>query len=87
MSLFQRMNAIVPLIILFFAGNIVYAQESNLNNPESNTVETIDFIQSSFDKSQIRIEADLKNSESNICERIDFIQAAFDKGRPVLSYC
>ncbi|MGZ3559549.1 MAG: hypothetical protein ACXU97_10590 [Thermodesulfobacteriota bacterium] len=80
MSLFQRMNAIVPLIILFFASNVVYAQESNLKNPES--VETIDFIQASLDKGQIRLEADLNSSESNISERVNFIQASFDKGQP-----
>ncbi len=76
-----RMNAIVPLIILFFACNIVCAQESNLQSPESKTVETIDFIQASSNKDQIRIEADLRSSESNIKERIDFIQAIFDKGQ------
>jgi hypothetical protein len=75
------MNAIVPLLILFFACNIAYAQESNLNNPESKIVETIDFIQTSFNKGQIRVEVDLK-TESNISERIDFIQASFDKGQP-----
>jgi len=70
------MNATVPLLVLFFASNIVYGQESNLKNPES-----IDFIQTYFNKSQIRVEADLKSSESDICERINFIQAAFDKGQ------
>jgi hypothetical protein len=75
------MNAIVPLLILFFACNIVYAQESNLQNPESKIVETIDFIQASFDKGQMHVEADLKSSESNIKERINFIQASFDKGQ------
>jgi hypothetical protein len=75
------MNAIVPLLILFFACNIVYAQESNLNNPESKILEMIDFIHASFNKGQIRAEADLK-TESNISERIDFIQASFDKGQP-----
>jgi hypothetical protein len=77
--LLKKMNAIVPLIILFFACNI-YAQESNLKNSES--VETIDFIQTSFNKGQIRVEADLNSSESNISERINFIQASFDKGQP-----
>ena len=47
-SSFRKMNAIVLLIILFFACNIVYAQESNLQNPESKIVETIDFIQASL---------------------------------------
>ena len=75
------MNAIVPLLISFFACNIVYAQESNLQNPESKIVETIDFIQASFDKGQMHVEADLKSSESNIKERINFIQASFDKGQ------
>ena len=75
------MNAIVPLLILFFACNIVYAQESNLQNPESKIVETIDFIQASFDKGQMHVEADLKSSESNLKERINFIQASFDKGQ------
>jgi hypothetical protein len=81
MSLFQKINAIVPVFILFFACNVVDAQESNLKNPESKTGETIDFIQTSLDKGRIRVEADLKSSESNISERIDFIQASFDKGQ------
>ncbi len=82
MSLLKRRNAIVPLIILSFACNILYAQESNLQNPESKTVATIDFIQTSLNKGQIRIEADLKSSEANLKERIDFIQTSFDKGQP-----
>jgi len=77
-----KMNAIVPLLILFFACNIGYAQESNLNNPEPKIVETIDFIQASFNKNQMHVEADLQSSGSNIKERIDFIQASFDKGQP-----
>jgi len=81
MSLFRKTSMIVPLLSLFFACNIVYAQESNLKNPESKMVETIDFIQTSFNKGQIRVEADLKRSQSNISERIDFIQASFDKGQ------
>ena len=75
------MNAIVPLLILFFACNIGYAQQSNLKNPELKIVETIDFIQTSFNKNQIRIEDDLKSYESNLIERIDFIQASFDEGQ------
>lgn len=81
MSLFQRINAIVLVLILFFACNIVYAQESNLKNPELKIGETIHFIQTSFNKGQTRVEADLKSSESNISERIDFIQTSFDKGQ------
>ena len=81
MSLFQRINAIVLALILFFGCNIVYAKESNLENPESKIGETIDFIQTSFNKGQIHVEADLKSCESNISERIDFIQASFDKGQ------
>ena len=81
MSLFKKINAIVLVFILFFVCNIVYAQESNLQNPESKIVETIDFIQASFDKGQMHVEADLKSSESNIKERINFIQASFDKGQ------
>ena len=81
MPLFQKMNVIVPPLILFFACNIVYAQDSNLKNSESKIVETIDFIETSINKGQIRIEADVKSSESNISERIDFIQASFDKGQ------
>jgi len=80
-SLSQKMKAIVLLFILFFACNIVDAQESNFQNPESKIVETIDFIQASFNKGQVRVEADLKSSEPNIKERIDFIQASFDKGQ------
>ncbi len=76
------MNAIVPLLILFLACNVAYAQESDLQNPESNIGETIDFVQSSFNKSQISVEVDLQSSESSIRERIDFIQACFDKGQP-----
>jgi len=81
MSLFQKINAIVLASILFFAWNIVYAQESNLKNPESKIGETIDFIKASSNKRQTGIEADVKSSESNISERIDFIQAAFDEGQ------
>ncbi len=81
MSLFQKMNALIPLLTLFFAFNVVYGQESNLKNPESEKVESIDFVQTYFSKSQIRIEANLRSSESNIKERIDFIQASFDKGQ------
>jgi len=81
MSLFQKMNPTIPLLIFFFACNIVHGQESNLRNPESNRVGTIDFIQTSSDKGQIRVEAGLKSSESNIGERIDFIQTSFDKGQ------
>ncbi len=82
-SLLKKMKATVPIIILFFTCNIIYAQESNLKNPESKIGETIDFIQTSLNKSEIRVvEADLKNSESNISERINFIQASFDKGQP-----
>ncbi len=81
MSLFQKMNVIIPQFILLFACNIVYAQESNLKNPDSKIVETVDFVQASFNKGQIRVEADLKSSESNIKERIDFIQASFDEGQ------
>lgn len=75
------MNAIAPLIVLFFVCNIVYAQESHLQTPESTIVETIDFTRASFDKGYLRVEADLKNPEFNIKERIDFIQASFDKGQ------
>jgi hypothetical protein len=81
MSSFKKIYAIVPLLIWFFVCNIVYAQESNLKNPESKIGETIDFIQTSFNKGRIHVEADLKSSESNISERIDFIQASFDKGQ------
>ena len=82
-SLLKKMNAIIPLLILFFTCNIIYAQESNLKNPESKIVETIDFIQTSINRSEIRVvEADLNSSESNISERINFIQASFDKGQP-----
>jgi len=80
-SPFQKMNAIVLLTILFFACNIVHAQESHLQNPESKIVETIDFIQAPFNRGQVRVEADVKSSEPNIKERIDFIQASFDKGQ------
>lgn len=82
MSLPRKMNAMIPLIILFFTCNIVYAEESNLKNTELKIAETVDFIQTSLNKSQIRVEADLRSSESNISERIGFIQAAFDKGQP-----
>ncbi|MGO8991295.1 MAG: hypothetical protein ACLQGU_12750 [bacterium] len=81
MPLFQKINAVVMIFILFCACNIVYAQESNLKNPESKIGETIDFIKASSNKRQTGIEADVKSSESNISERIDFIQASFDKGR------
>jgi hypothetical protein len=81
MSLFQKIKAIVLALILFCICNIVYAQESNLKNPEPKIGKTIDFIQASFNKDQTRVEADLKSSESNISERIDFIQASFDKGQ------
>jgi len=77
----QRMDAIVLLIILFFGCNIVYAQESNLQNPESKIVKTIDFIQASSNKDQMCVEADVKSSESNKKDKIDFIQASFDKGQ------
>ena len=56
MSLFQKINAIVLVFILFFVCNIVYSQESNLKNPESKIGERIDFIQASFDKGQTRAE-------------------------------
>jgi hypothetical protein len=78
MPLFQKINALIMAFILFLAFNTVYAQESNLMNPELKIGERIDF---PFNKGQTRVEADLKSSESNISERIDFIQAAFDKGR------
>ena len=81
MSLFQKINVIVLVFILFFACNIVYAQETNLKNPESKIGDKIDFIQTSLNKGQIRVEADLESSESNINERIDFIQTSFDKGQ------
>jgi hypothetical protein len=80
MSLLEKISVLL-VFILSFACNIVYAQESDLKNPEPWMGERIGFIQTSFDKGQIRIEADLKDSESNIKERIDFIQASFDKGR------
>jgi hypothetical protein len=81
MSSFQKISAVVMVFILFCACHIVYAQDSNLKNPESKISETIDFVQASFNKGQTRIEADLKSSESNISERIDFIQASFDRGQ------
>ena len=56
MSLFKKINAIALVFILFFLCNIVYAQESNLKNPESKIGERIDFLQASFDKGQTRAE-------------------------------
>ncbi|HXX35403.1 MAG TPA: hypothetical protein VEM15_13095 [Thermodesulfobacteriota bacterium] len=80
MFLFQKINAAVIIFVLFCACNIVYAQESTLENPET-AGETIDFVQVSFDKRMTSIKADFMSSESNISERINFIQTAFDKGQ------
>jgi hypothetical protein len=78
--LVPKIGAIVLVFILFFGCNMTYAQESNLENPESRKGETIDFIQTSFNKGQTRVEVDLKSSESNRSERINFIQTSFDEG-------
>ncbi len=81
MSLFQKINVLVPIIILLLPFNSISAQDYSLKNPESKILEPIDFIQFSLYKSQIRFEADVDTSDSNIKERIDFIQASFDKGQ------
>ena len=55
--LFQRIGAVLFLLMLFLAGNTVYAQETDSKDSDPKIIERINFIQTSFDKGETRAKA------------------------------